>query len=276
MPDSLLRHVAACRTAVLPGGRLPFRLGPHRVGWLAPDMAERVVAEGARRDGGAIVLDDPAALPQLARRLADAGALRWRDEAFDVREAPDGPALAQIDRGAVPCFGVLSQGAHLNGLVRRAGETWLWVGRRAADRLMDPGKLDHLAAGGVTAGHTPDSTLLKEAGEEAGLSPDLLRDARQVATISYAMERPEGLRRDVLHCYDVDLSESFAPRPVDGEIESFELWPLRQVLDRVRRTDDFKFNVNLVLIDLFLREVVIDPAEAHQLRAALDAPVGEA
>lgn len=276
MPDSLLRHVAACRTAVLPGGRLPFRLGPHRVGWLAPDMAERVVAEGARRDGGAIVLDDPAALPQLARRLADAGALRWRDEAFDVRAAPDGPALAQIDRGAVPCFGVLSQGAHLNGLVRRAGETWLWVGRRAADRLMDPGKLDHLAAGGVTAGHTPDSTLLKEAGEEAGLSPDLLRDARQVATISYAMERPEGLRRDVLHCYDVDLPESFAPRPVDGEIESFELWPLRQVLDRVRRTDDFKFNVNLVLIDLFLREGVIDPAEAHQLRAALDAPVGEA
>ena len=53
-----------------------------------------------------------------------------------------------------------------------------------------------------------------------------------------------------------------------------QLWPLRQVLDRVRRTDDFKFNVNLVLIDLFLREGLVDPAgsEGRRLRAALDAP----
>ena len=278
MPDSLLRHVAASRNAVLPGGRLPFRLGPNRVGWLTPDLAERVVAGGARRDGAAVVLDDPAALPRLARRLADAGALRWRDEAFDVRATPDGPALAQLDRGAVPCFGVLSQGAHLNGLVRRAGETWLWVSRRAADRLMDPGKLDHLAAGGVTAGHTPDETLRKEAGEEAGLPAELLRDARRAATLAYVTERPEGLRRDVLHCYDVDLPESFTPRAVDGETESFELWPLRQVLDRVRRTDDFKFNVNLVLIDLLLREGLVNPAgpEGGRLRAALNAPVSEA
>ena len=274
MPDDLLRHIAACRNAVLPGGRLPFRLGPHRVGWLRPDMADRIVAEGARRDGGAVVLDDPAALPHLARRLADAGALRWRGEAFDVRAAPDGPALAQIDRGAVSTFGVLALGAHLNGLVRRGGEPWLWVSRRAADRLMDPGKLDHLAAGGVTAGHTPDQTLRKEAEEEAGLPADLLRDARRTATLSYAMARPDGLRRDRLHCYDVDLPEDFVPRPMDGEIEWFELWPLRQVLDRVRRTDDFKFNVNLVLIDLFLREGLVDPAgsEGRRLRAALDAP----
>lgn len=273
MSDDLLRHIAACRNAVLPGGRLPFRLGPHRVGWLGPDTADRIVAEGARRDGEAVVLDDPAALPRLARRLADAGVLRWRGEAFDVRAAPDGPALARIDRGAVSTFGVLALGAHLNGLVRRGGEPWLWVSRRAADRLMEPGKLDHLAAGGVTAGHTPDQTLRKEAAEEAGLPADMLRDARRTATLSYAMARPDGLRRDWLHCYDVDLPESFVPRPMDGEIEWFELWPLPQVLDRVRRTNDFKFNVNLVLIDLFLREGLVDPAgpEGRRLRAALDA-----
>ena len=42
----------------------------------------------------------------------------------------------------------------------------------------------------------------------------------------------------------------------------------------MRRTDDFKFNVNLVLIDLFLREGLVDPAgsEGRRLRAALDAP----
>ena len=67
------------------------------------------------------------------------------------------------------------------------------------------------------------------------------------------MERAEGLRRDLLHCYDLDLPEDFAPRAADGEVESFELWPIARVFQTVRDTDEFKFNVNLVLIDLFLR-----------------------
>ena len=67
------------------------------------------------------------------------------------------------------------------------------------------------------------------------------------------MERPEGLRRDLLHCYDLVLPEDFVPHPQDGEVSGFELWPIEQVLERVRDTEEFKFNVNLVLIDLFLR-----------------------
>ncbi len=40
----------------------------------------------------------------------------------------------------------------------------------------------------------------------------------------------------------------------------------------MRDTDEFKFNVNLVLIDLFLRHGLIDPAssEGKQLRAGLN------
>ena len=67
------------------------------------------------------------------------------------------------------------------------------------------------------------------------------------------MERPEGLRRDRLHCYDLMLSDAFVPHPVDGEVTGFELWPIGRVMAAVRDTDDFKFNVNLVLIDLFQR-----------------------
>ncbi len=43
------------------------------------------------------------------------------------------------------------------------------------------------------------------------------------------------------------------PHPVDGEVTGFELWPMRRVVETVRDTDEFKFNVNLVLIDLFRR-----------------------
>jgi len=74
-----------------------------------------------------------------------------------------------------------------------------------------------------------------------------------VGRITYAMERPEGLRRDLLYCYDLELPEDFTPRAADGEVEAFELWPIGRVMQTVRDSDDFKFNVNLVLIDLFRR-----------------------
>ena len=74
------------------------------------------------------------------------------------------------------------------------------------------------------------------------------------------MERPEGLRRDRLQCYDLHLPECFTPRPVDGEVASFELWPMAKVVQTVHDTDQFKFNVNLVLIDLFVRLGLIQPA----------------
>ena len=81
----------------------------------------------------------------------------------------------------------------------------------------------------------------------------LARRCRLVARIAYAMQRPEGLRRDVLHCYYLELPDDFVPHPEDREIEYFELWPIQRVYETVRDTDDFKFNVNLVLIDLFRR-----------------------
>ena len=54
---------------------------------------------------------------------------------------------------------------------------------------------------------------------------------------------------------------------MDGEVAGFELWPMARVVSAVRDTDEFKFNVNLVLIGLLLRlGLVDDPA----LRAALE------
>ncbi len=67
----------------------------------------------------------------------------------------------------------------------------------------------------------------------------------------------------------------FSPRPADGEVESFELWPLTRALAVVRETDDFKFNVNLVLIDLFLRRGLIAGSAGTALRAALEGKAAE-
>jgi hypothetical protein len=263
------RHVRACNNAVLPGERIPFHAGVASVGWVTPSVAEALRDFPAiRRTAARVTLSDPAALPGIARVLAERGVCRWRGEMFDVRERPDQPAVTQIDRGAIPAFGIRATGIHVNGLVHRADGLHVWVARRAMDKLLDPGKLDHIVAGGVPAGLGPQETLFKEAAEEAAIPPELAQRATPVAAIGYAMERPEGLRRDWVYAYDLVLPEGFIPQPADGEVAGFELWPIRRAFEAVRDTDDFKFNVNLVMIDLFIRQGLIAAPEAERLRAA--------
>jgi hypothetical protein len=90
-----------------------------------------------------------------------------------------------------------------------------------------------------------------------------------VAAIGYAMERPEGVRRDWVYAYDLMLPPDFVPQPTDGEVAGFELWPIGRAFEIVRETDNFKFNVNLVMIDLFIRQGLIAGAEAESLRVLL-------
>ena len=265
----LLAHIAACHTAELPGGRLPLYAGMDLIGYLKPDFAAGLAAiEPGVRLGADRVDMHPALLPRL-NELAAAMGIPTRAENFDVKADAEGPSLGLLDRGALPRFGVIGVGVHLNGLVRRADGLHLWVAKRAGNKKLDPGKLDHLVAGGVPAGYPPFAALLKEAEEEAGLPEAMAAQARQVAVFKYNMERPEGLRRDVLYAYDLELPTDFAPHPMDGEVESFALWPLARVAEVLSRTDAFKFNVALVLIDLLLREGFYTGADAAKLRAAL-------
>ena len=269
--SGFLRHIQDCQNARLPGDRRPFRLGKTQVGWVKPGLAKALAPFlNVRMDDEGVSLEEPEALAEIARLLAEQGLYRLRNEAFDVRERPDGPVLAQIDRGAIPSFGLISIGVHMNGLVRRPDGLHLWIGRRAAHKALDPNKLDHIVAGGVPAGLSPEQTLEKEGEEEAAIPAPMIQRAQRVGRIAYAMERDEGLRRDCLLCYDLEVPEDFTPHPNDDEVAVFELWPIGRVLKAVRDSDAFKFNVNLVLIDLFLRERLVEGDEAADLRKALD------
>ncbi|ABI61509.1 Thiamin pyrophosphokinase [Granulibacter bethesdensis] len=273
-----LRPVAACRSLILPGHFLPFRLGERQIGWVSPHLlpalkkAQQELPTHALqldKDGVTLSGDNPDLPALLEKALHRSTGFLWRDEPFDIRETIDGPVLFQLDRGVLPMLGVLAQGVHANGLVYRPDGLHLWVSRRSATRPLDPGKLDHLAAGGIPAGHTPFDALIKEAAEEASIPETLVRQARKVAVLTYRLERPEGLRRDVLHCFDLDLPESFIPHAGDGESAGFELMPVKRAMEIVAETDEFKFNVNLVLIDLFLRLGLIHGAEAELVSRAL-------
>ncbi len=261
------RHLEACNNVDLPGEFARLRVEASFVGFVSPELARR---SGFILEAG-IAVASVASLHEAAGSLARDGEVTWRDEAFDVRDDLSGEVVTALDRGALPDFGIAATGVHLNGLVDGHGETLIWVARRAADKLLDPGKLDHLVAGGVPAGLTTAATLAKEAAEECGLGEPEIAQARHVGSVRYVMRRPEGLRRDLLCCYDVMLPQRWRPVPHDGEVESFELWPLARAYEAVRDGDDFKFNVNLVLIDLFLRRGLIDPASlaGRRLRQGL-------
>jgi 8-oxo-dGTP pyrophosphatase MutT (NUDIX family) len=263
----LISHIAACRTATLPGARLLVESAGQVFGYVTADFAGRLAGDADITVSDRVTVR----LGGLARlnEMAAVAGCRFRGEDFDVRAVAKGPVLGVLDRGALPDFGVIGVGAHLNGLVKRADGWWLWVAKRAADKKLDPGKLDHLVAGGVSAGMSPFETLVKEAGEEAALPEALAREAKLVGRFAYNMERAEGLRRDVVYAYDLVLPEDFAPVPADGEVEGFTLMPLAEVFARVSRTDEFKFNVNLVLIDLFIRFGLVAGNDAGLLRAAL-------
>ncbi len=256
MDQGFTRHIRACNNIALPGDHHELWLHAEPVGWVRPRIARALAAAlpGALLAADRLTVADIAA---AGRALVEARLARWRGEAFDVRTEVGGPVLGQVDRGVLPALGLLAEGVHLNALVRRADGLHLWVARRAADKALDPGKLDHLVAGGVPAGLGVWDCLVKEAQEEAGLPERLLRAAVAVEPVRYVMERAEGLRRDHLHCFDIELPESFEPRPMDGEVAGFELWPIERVANTVRATDDFKFNVNLVLIGLFERLGVV-------------------
>ena len=256
MDPRFARHVAACNNAVLPGERLAFLIGSEHVGWVKPALALALgdFTSVTHRDGGIVLAADRASdLPAMALSLVERGFGRRRGEEFDVRAEPEGPALTRIDRGMLPSFGISTIGVHVNGLVRGKDGLHVWIGRRAKNKLLDPGKLDHIVAGGVCAGMGISDTLVKEAKEEACLPAALAEQAVETGRVNYAMERDEGLRRDWLHCFDLDLPADFVPRSGDGEVEAFELWPIERAFAAVRNTNDFKFNVNLVLIDLFSR-----------------------
>jgi 8-oxo-dGTP pyrophosphatase MutT (NUDIX family) len=265
----MIRHIAR----LIPPRRdkyVRLFLGAAPVGYLTKPAAEALHGVAApAADGGGMVLAGPGALERAAALLSEAGFYKRRSEDFDVRSRPDGPVLGRIDRGALPVFGLLAEGVHMNGIVWRADGLHLWVGKRAADRPMDPGKLDHLVAGGIPAGLTPEATLVKEAEEEASLPREMVLRARPVGEISYTLARPEGLRRDRLHCYDLELPEDFRPAPRDREIVGFTLMPAAEVMRILRETDDFKFNVAVVVIDCLLRHGVIGGAEGQAMRRAL-------
>jgi Domain of unknown function (DUF4743)/NUDIX domain len=270
-------HIVACNNYD-PARVVPLFAGRDRVGLLRRDNAEalrRFPGVFAVADDRVILLarGDVAAVSRAVDAVVDALVVekripKSRSETFDVASRWGAPVVFRLDRGAVPFFGTRAYGVHLNGYLWKAGTLHLWVGRRAPDKRVAPDKLDNLVAGGIGNGHGLEETLLKEGEEEASLPRSLTSRAVPAGAVSYRMETELGIRDDVLFVFDLEMPADFVPKNQDGEIVHFELMPASAVLDRVRTSDDFKFNVNLVILDFALRHGLLRPDDPEYLDVA--------
>lgn len=272
---SFLDRIRECNRHDLSRFR-PLHIDGHRLGWVRHDMAQRLsdyadvfaVADNsvhlrAQLDSFAKRSE---AVASVLEALRDAGVIPgWRHEPYPVAIAYGAPPLMQMERAAFPCLGLRAYGVHMNGYVRDDKGLSMWIARRARDKPTFPGMLDNMVAGGMPIGIGLRDNLVKECAEEAAIRPQLARRAVCVGAISYCMEVAEGIKPDVQFVCDLQLPADFEPRPTDGEVEEFYLWPIEKVMEVVSTTTEFKFNCALVVIDFLVRHGLISPEEPDYL-----------
>lgn len=207
--------------------------------------------------------------------LRDEGMISgWRNEHYPVTQQFQSEPVMTMERAAVPIFGTRGYGVHINAYVRTSTGIQMWVAKRSISKPTGPGKLDQVVAGGQPAGIGFFENVVKECHEEAGIPAALAKTAVPVGTVSYLTLRSEGVRNDVLVNYDLELPLDFEPTNTDGEVDSFELWPLEKVKQTLSEGDEFKFNCALVALDFLVRRgaVEADDPDYEALVAGLRAP----
>ena len=189
----LLRWVQRCHDHQLKQFR-PFYVAGYKVGWIRPEdlpLFEQAPELFAVESERVVLLGEPssskersAQLDAVLRQWRDQGHITgWRDEHYLISN-DEGTPLFSVERSATALLGVLNLGVHLNGFVKRTDGIWLWMARRARDRPRDPGKLDKMVAGGMTAYQGPQQVMKRECQEEAGVPMTLAETLKSVGLVT--------------------------------------------------------------------------------------------
>jgi 8-oxo-dGTP pyrophosphatase MutT (NUDIX family) len=189
-------------------------------------------------------------LYQLADRMRMGGFIPgWRNEDFAWIDQ-NGHKYFRLERAAFRTFGFRSMATHINGYTTH---DTIWLGRRSETKATDPGKLDNLAAGGITADETPWVSARRELWEEAGVPAQIADQIEPVGRIH--MRRPipgRGFHDEQLFVYDLELADNFVPTNHDGEVSGFIEMSLAEAAARIM-ADEFTSDAAFVTADFILR-----------------------
>jgi 8-oxo-dGTP pyrophosphatase MutT (NUDIX family) len=256
LDDLLARSARLVRRAqqLPPTGARPVTIAGRVGGWVGPQAlaAIRTLPGVHVEDEAAHLTSAPAArlgldavLRDVALALRDAGCIRaWRDELLDV--VAEGHCLGRIERGAVRPLGLLTTAVHLNAW---SPDGRLWVARRSLQKTTDPGLWDTLSGGLVAAGEDPESALLRESHEEAGLPAVALAGHGPLRTVLRMHRRlPEGYQVETVLLSDCELDAAAVPRNLDGEVLEFRCVGLPQLWDMLVH-GAFTLEAELAILD---------------------------
>jgi 8-oxo-dGTP pyrophosphatase MutT (NUDIX family) len=265
--------------------RVPLRLEGRRAGSVAqahlPALRRLAPAfgPGLRIEPAGVEVTLPrgersAAFARLNAALRDEGLIAaWRDEPFAVWLLPEAVVAAIVERATARFWGTLTLGAHANGYVADAAgrPTHLWIAQRALSKATDPGKLDNLIGAGVPHGQTPWQAVVREAWEEAGLTPGQAAPAQAGRVIELRRDIPEGFQHEWLYVFDLALPARLQPANQDGEVQSFRCLPVHEAID-VAAGSEMTTDAALVTLDFALRHQLLGDT-LHAELAARAAPL---
>lgn len=191
-----------------------------------------------------------ASLNQLANLLRLGGFIPgWRNEEFAWVDQ-NGHKYFRLERAAFRSFGFRSMATHINGYTK---SNTLRLGRRSENKPTDPGRLDNLAAGGISADETPWVCARRELWEEAGVPTQIADDIEPAGRIH--MRRPipgRGFHDEQLFVYDLELAQNFIPTNHDGEVSGFIEVSYAEAAARIL-ADEFTSDAAFVTADFILR-----------------------
>ena len=194
--------------------------------------------------------DLSATLSLLANHMRQGGFIPgWRNEEFAWVDQ-NGHKYFRLERAAFRTFGFRSMATHINGYTK--ADT-IWLGRRSENKPTDPGKLDNLAAGGISADETPWVNARRELWEEAGVPEQISDDIEPVGRIHMRrIANDRGFHDEQLFIYDLELPKQFIPTNHDGEVSGFIEVSYTEAAARIL-ADEFTSDAAFVTADFILR-----------------------
>lgn len=209
----------------------------------------------------------------------------WQNEMCAAKTAFDAPTLFHYHRGVGEFFGLSKYATYLNGFVRDSGATstssntsstssdsssqssrsggvsHVWIAKRSRTKKTWPGMLDTIVGGGLPAEISTHENMVKETNEEAGLDPSWVASRLVSAgSICYVTDQRSGLVNNITFTYDLEMPPSVKPVNRDGEVESFELWPVEEVVAALGEMPmRFKPDIYFVLLDFCVRHGIVTP-----------------
>ena len=237
------------------GEQVIGHLNPEFIPYLQESLqAESIALISIHSDRLTLQLGRPhelsTSLSQLANKMRAGGYVPgWRNEDFSWLDQ-NGHQCFRLERAAFRTFGFQSMATHINGYSKSG---LLWLGRRSETKSTDPGKLDNMAAGGISADETPWVCAKRELWEEAGVPPQIADQVEPVGRIH--MRRPipgRGFHDEQLFIYDLELPDQFVPTNHDGEVSGFIQISLAEATARIL-ADEFTSDAAFVTADYILR-----------------------